>query len=167
MLAAADRRSRALQDECNDRILEKDTTNMVGERREYYLSRQMLGLQDVRRDVQKRKAEDEAEANALVAADLAVALVTAAVAPVGAAAAVADGDDEVVNLFDRFTSAVNPFSSERVMMSRITVMGFFWRQCTRALKNICSFPLYTGSSKHDDIVKHVYAAECHAHLNCH
>ena len=122
VIAAADRRSRSLQDTANDKIWPISTSGMEGDELEYYLERKMHALQDVRRETKKRAAEELAEAEAL-RVDLAAAWAAAAVAQVGvpdalAVVAVVEAEaavtpphevtelseDEEGGLFDRFQS---------------------------------------------------------------
>ena len=80
VLAAADRRSRSDQDTANDAIMDMDLTRMSDERTQYYLDRQELARQDVKRELKKRVAEEEAEVAASVAAQVAAAAAFVAIA---------------------------------------------------------------------------------------
>ena len=96
VLASADRRSRADQDTANDLIMKTDMSRMTGERLKYYQDRQTLAIQDVRRELKRRVAEEasevlEASVAAKAAADFIAAALAAAVThvtPVAAAAPV-------------------------------------------------------------------------------
>ena len=90
MLESADRRFRSEQDKSNDIIMKTDMRAMTGERLQYYPDRQKLAKEDVKRELKRRKAKEEAPANAFVF--FVTAALAAAVTPVTPIALVAPAE---------------------------------------------------------------------------